>query len=78
MELIFYLRSENVPVCPYLLLSLVLDSKDNLSIARDGVMHLAAVEAYQTELTIQLFVLQEEEAGEYLDGIGALLVDVIT
>ena len=41
-------------------------------------MHLAAVEAYQTKGTIEFLVLQEEEAGKYLDGIGALLVDVIT
>ena len=77
MELILYLRSEDVPVGTYLLLCLVLDSEYNLTVARDGIVHLATVEANQAEFTIQFLVLQEEETGKNLDGIGALLVDVI-
>ena len=53
------------------------NSKYYLTITRDGIVHLAAVEANQTEFSVQLFVLQEEETGEYLDGVGTLLIDVI-
>ena len=40
-------------------------------------MHFAAVEAYEAQTSIQFLIFEEEEAGKNLDGIGALLVDVI-
>ena len=40
-------------------------------------MHFAAVETYETQISIQFLILEEEETGKNLDGIGALLVDVI-
>ena len=40
-------------------------------------MHFAAVEAYEAQTSIQFLILEEEETGKNLDGIGALLIDVI-
>ena len=40
-------------------------------------MHFATVETYEAQTSIQFLILEEEEAGKNLDGIGALLIDVI-
>ena len=61
MEFILYFRSEDVPISTYLLFSFILDSEDNLAVTRDGIVHLSAVEANQTEFTTQLLFLLDEE-----------------
>ena len=77
MEFILYFRCKDVPVGTNLFLISILDGENNLSVARNRIVHFAAVEAYEAQTSIQFLIFEEEEAGKNLDGIGALLVDVI-
>ena len=76
MELVLYVGSEHVPVGTDVFLQVVGYGDDEVAVAGDGVVQLAAMELCQTDAVVALHGL-EEESGEDLDGVGALLVDVI-
>ena len=78
MELVFHLGGKDVPVSTNLLFGLVLYCKHNLSVTRDGIVHLSAVEACQEDAIFLFLHFHIEETGQHLDGIGALLVDIVT
>ena len=76
MELIFYTYCKHIPISHYLFLTVIWHCEYNLSIAWNGVMHLARVPLWQTK--IHLFLFQIKETSHDFNCICALLIYVIT
>ena len=76
VELVFYSGGKDVPVGTNGLLVGCRHGKHYLAVARNGVVHLARVERGETQICLLLLLV--EEAVENFDGVGALLVDVIS
>ena len=73
---LFNLGSEHIPVGTYLLLDIIGYTEYDDTVTRNGVVKLTAVEAGKSQSIS--FLRLVEEAGEYLDGVCAFLIDVVT
>ena len=76
MEFLFHIANEHVPVGTHLFLLVGRNSKHDNTIARNSVVELARIEVSHAHVELAHFLVNE--ACEHLDGIGALLVDVVT
>ena len=76
MEFLFDLGSEYIPVGTYLFLDLFGNTEYDKTITRNRVMQFTTIEAGETQSVSLLCLI--EETGEYLNGVSAFLVDVVT
>ncbi len=77
MELVLNLGCKYIPVGLYVLLYIVRYGNHELTIAWDGVVQLTTVELSQLDALVTVHLLIQETS-EDLDGVSALLVDIIT
>ena len=77
MEFVLNLGCKYIPVGLYVLLYIVRYGNHELTIAWDGVVQLTTVELSQLDALVTVHLLIQETS-EDLDGVSALLVDIIT
>ena len=77
MELVFHLSSKNIPVDANLFFYIVLNCKHHLSVSRNGIVHLAAVETCEAYAFLLFLHFHIEETSQNLNGVGAFLVNIV-
>ena len=76
VEFICHFCGKDIPVGLDLFLQFCGHGKHHLTVARNSIVQFSAIETCQTQAG-DFLLLDKQEAGQNLDGIGALLVDVV-